>query len=306
MSAALRYLAVLTLIVTAARGFAQETTTAPTATTDTAVTATTTTEKTETTETTATATEEEDAEKKPRYATHGQFEQFLNEHYSEEVSTVIALEPALLTNQEFLQGHPDLADYIKAHPEVAQHPTSYAAQLPRGQQRQRSTMEHIVESLSIFGTFAVIAFALAWLVRTYIEQKRWSRLSKTQSEVHNKILDRFGSTEELIQYIKTPAGSKFLESAPIPLYDDRRPVNPPQMRTLWSIQAGVVIAAGALGLLMASFRFDRDTAQDLFALGTIGFCIGAGFILSAIVSLILSRRLGALQQQEPAADDLVK
>ncbi|HJX29810.1 MAG TPA: hypothetical protein VJ885_18055 [Thermoanaerobaculia bacterium] len=39
--------------------------------------------------------------------------------------------------------------------------------------------------------------------------------------MHNKILDRFNTTEQLLEYIRTPAGSKFLESAPIPLHVER-------------------------------------------------------------------------------------
>jgi small-conductance mechanosensitive channel len=226
--------------------------------------------------------------------------------YSTNMSTVLALEPALLTNEEFLTGHPDLARFVKEHPEVAQHPDFYAAQLPRSTQRSQSAVEDIIESLAIFATFASIAFALAWLVRTIIEQKRWNRLTRTQSEVHTKILDRFSSSEELLSYIQTPAGSKFLESAPIPLHAERKIQTPPQARVIWSIQAGVVIAAGALGMLLVSLRFDRETGGDLFALGVIGFFIGAGFILSALVSLGLSRRLGVWQQPPVDDADLVK
>ena len=46
--------------------------------------------------------------------------------------------------------------------------------------------------------------------------RRWSRLSKIQTDVHNKLLDRFTSNEDLLAYIQTPVGRKFLESAPIP------------------------------------------------------------------------------------------
>jgi hypothetical protein len=134
-------------------------------------------------------------------------------------------------------------------------------------------------------------------VRTIIEQKRWNRLSKTQAEVHNKILDRFGTTSELLEYVKTPAGTKFLESAPIPLHEEKVPQNAPLARVLWSIQIGVVLAVGALGMLLVSFRFEKESAQGLFAMGMIGFCVGAGFIASAIVSIVLSRRLGLWKEE---------
>ena len=303
MSAALRTLLILSLIFAATAGFAQESTETTTAATETTATTTT----AETTTTTTDADEPQSAEKSrstSSYEVRTQFNELMRRH-SDEVSTVVALEPGLLSNEEFLRGHPELANFVKEHPEVSQHASFFVAELPRGV-RRRSALEDIIEALAIFGSFAGIALALAWLVRTIIEQKRWNRLTKTQSEVHTKILDRFGSTDELLQYIKTPAGSKFLESAPIPLHVERKFQPQPQARVLWSIQAGVVIAAAALGMLLVSLRFDQETGGDLFALGVIGFFLGAGFILSALVSLTLSRRLG-IGQQPPVEDaDVVR
>ena len=121
---------------------------------------------------------------------------------------------------------------------------------------------------------------------------RWRQLSRTQSEVHNKILDRFGTSSELLEYVRSPAGTKFLESAPIPVRAEEQPrPSAPQSRVMLSIQVGVVVTAAAVGMLLVSLRLDEG-ADGLFALGAIGFCLGAGFIASALISLFLSRRLG--------------
>ena len=305
MSAAIRMILTLTLLLGISGALtAQETTTATAATettaTSTAVEVTETTTATDTTATTATTTAAEEAEEGNSVErTRNELRGVLNE-YSNQMGTVLALEPSLLSNQEFLNGHPVLAEFIAKHPEVAQHPTFYldAAQGVR----ERSVGGEILESLIIFGIFVFIAIVLAWLVRTIIEQKRWSRLSKQQAEVHNKILDRFGNTEELMEYIKTPAGTKFLESAPIPLHIEPQAGasvrNAPLGRVMRSIQIGIIVAAAAFGMLLVSFRFERGTAADLFAMGTIGICIGAGFIGSALVSLFMSRRMGAWQTPE--------
>ncbi|HYC94058.1 MAG TPA: hypothetical protein VEO54_32970 [Thermoanaerobaculia bacterium] len=296
MSAAIRMILTLTLLFVLTGGLtAQETETTETTSTTTAAateTTATTTDTTGTTDTTATAAEEEVGNSVER--TRNAFRIVLN-RYSNQMETILVLEPSLLSNEEFLQGHPDLAAFIAKHPEVAQHPNVYLDAAQAG--RSRSGFGEMLEGLMIFGIFIFIAMVLAWLVRTIIEQKRWSRLSRQQAEVHNKILDRFGNTEELMEYIKTPAGTRFLESAPIPLHTEPRPAmkNTPLARVMWSIQLGIIVAAGAFGLLLVSFRFDRDTAADLFAMGTIGFCIGAGFIASALISLFMSRKLGAWQ-----------
>ena len=58
-----------------------------------------------------------------------------------------------------------------------------------------------------------------WLIRTTLEQRRWSRLSKIQAEVHSKLMDRFSSNDELLTYVQTPSGRRFLESGPSPLQE---------------------------------------------------------------------------------------
>jgi hypothetical protein len=211
-----------------------------------------------------------------------------------EVATILQLDPSLMSDESFLAKYPELRNFTTKYPEVRHNPRFYLEEFESPRPR-RGLAENVLESLTIFAVFILIAFALAWLVRTVIEQKRWNRLSRTQSEVHNKILDRFSTSGELLDYIRTPAGTKFLESAPIPLHAESAPQNAPLSRVMWSIQIGVVIAAASIGVLLVSGRFDKESAQELFALGMIGASIGAGFIASAVVSLVLSRRLGLWQ-----------
>ncbi|HEV7920634.1 MAG TPA: hypothetical protein VGR02_07575 [Thermoanaerobaculia bacterium] len=209
-----------------------------------------------------------------------------------ELPTILKLDPTLLSNDAYLSGYPELARFVAAHPEVRRNPRFYLSAF-REPGDGGHMLEQMIETLSIAGVFALITIALAWLVRTIIEQKRWTRLSRIQNEVHNKILDRFSSSNELLEYIKTPAGTKFLESAPIPLHAERPVQNAPLARVMWSIQIGVIVAMGSLGLLVVSGRFDKESAQGLFALGAIAFSIGLGFIASAAISLFLSRRLSS-------------
>jgi hypothetical protein len=112
-----------------------------------------------------------------------------------------------------------------------------------------------------------------------------------QSEVHAKLLDRFTSSEDLLAYVQSPAGKRFLESAPIPV-DEGAPVSAPLGRILWSVQVGLVIGMAGVGLFIVSSNIEREMAQPIFAMGTLATAVGAGFVLSAIVSYAISRRLG--------------
>ena len=245
----------------------------------------------------------EPAEQANRYEVRSELTRLLMQHPTE-LATLLALDPDLLRNQEFLTAHPELAGFVQERPEVAASPHFYLAEF-RDRRNSGGALDDMLEVLVVVGSMGAIALALGWFVRTLIEQKRWSRLSRTQAEVHNKILDRFGSSEELLAYIRTPAGARFLESAPIPLHAERPAHNPSLARVMWSVQLGVVVVAAGLGALLVGGRFDEEGAQGLFALGTIGVCVGLGFVAAAAVSIFLSRRLGlwAPPPRAEAAED---
>jgi ABC-type Fe3+-siderophore transport system permease subunit len=217
--------------------------------------------------------------------------------YPSEVSRVLKLDPSLMTNQSYLANYPALASFLSQHPEVAHSPAFYLSSISipedgvreNGSERVwRATMEGV----TIFGVFALATSVLIWLVRTVIDHRRWSRVSKVQADVHNKLMDRFTANDDLLAYIQTPAGKRFLESAPLALDAGPRAVSAPIGRIIWSVQVGLILAAAGVGLQIVSRSIEKTVSQPLFAMGILGVSIGAGFVLSAIVSYILSRKLG--------------
>jgi hypothetical protein len=255
---------------------------------------------------TAAETSSDEAESPSRsrhYEVREQFTRLLQRH-PDELWMILKLDPALLTNDAFMSGYPEVQELVARHPEILKNPRYYLAQFDSPAQDE-SVLEAIFAGLAVFGGVGLTVVALGWLIRTLIEQRRWKQLSRTQSDVHNKILDRFNTTEQLLEYIRTPAGSKFLESAPIPLHAER-PANGKTStlaaRIMWSVQLGVVTAIVGLGMLLLSAVFEKDASQGLFALGAIALCVGTGFIASAAVSLKLSRRLGLWETPPEAID----
>lgn len=212
-----------------------------------------------------------------------------------EVGVVLKLDPTLFGNQQYLATYPELAAFVARHPDISHNPRSYLSDVyvpgeDRPHVRSEVVWDRMMDGFMILTIFGTIVAVVVWLIRTMIEQRRWNRLSRVQSEVHGKLLERLGSNEELLRYIETPAGRRFLESAPIPV-EGMRQVGAPVGRILWSIQAGLVVAAAGIGLEVVSASADKDSAQPLYALGMVALCVGIGFVLSAVVSFILSRRL---------------
>jgi hypothetical protein len=260
--------------------------------------ATGTTSVTETTATSTDADAEEGASDPNSEQTREAFQRVL-QRYPPQVGKVLKLDPALFSNASYLANYPLLAEFIAQHPEVAHTPAFFLENVwipndlapPTASQR---AWEQTMEGLSILTIMLVVVGTLAWLIRTLVEHRRWSRLSRTQVEVHGKLMDRLTSNEELMAYMQTVAGKRFLESAPIPLDSSPRAVSAPIGRILWSVQVGLILAMVGFGLQFVAHTIDKDVSQPPQAMGVLAVFIGLGFLLSALVSFLLSKRLGLL------------
>lgn len=230
----------------------------------------------------------------------------LLEHYPPSLRNVLALDPGLLGNQSYLATYPALVSFLNAHPEVVRNPSFYVGEGfgPRSPQDHAAQVlemwKDTLAGLAVFAGFGMAIGLLVWLIRTLVDYRRWNRLAKVQTEVHTKLLDRFTANNDLFAYIQSPAGSKFLQSSPIMLDAAPRSVGAPLGRILWSIQGGVVLMAGGIGLQVVSARVADDAAQPLHALGVLGIALGLGFLVSAIISFVISQRLGLIEPASPA------
>ncbi|PYT10391.1 MAG: hypothetical protein DMF60_00240 [Acidobacteria bacterium] len=224
----------------------------------------------------------------------------LLEHYPPTLRGALALDPSLFGNQAFLAPYPALVSFLAAHPEVARNPSFYVGEPDRRFIQDHDTQvvemwRDVVNGLGIFAGFGMGIGLLVWLIRTLVDYRRWNRLAKVQTEVHTKLLDRFTANDDLLAYIQSPAGSKFLQSTPITLDAAPRSMAAPLGRILWSVQGGLVLTAGGIGLQVVSQRVADEASRPLHALGVLGIALGLGFVISAIISFLISQRLGLIE-----------
>jgi hypothetical protein len=225
------------------------------------------------------------------------------------VREVLRLDPGLLTSADYLAPYPELASFLARHPEITRSPAYFVGSPNDDSWRRRDPArlaadmwQEVMQGVFIFSVFLLIVGVLTWLIRTLIDYRRWLRLSRVQTETHSKLLDRLTSNEDLLAYMQTTAGRRFLELAPISLDSASRPLGAPLNRILWSVQAGVVLALGGVGLLYISSRTVPEVAGPVMAIGILAIAVGAGFAVSAAVAWILSKRLGLLDPRQPAGD----
>jgi len=229
--------------------------------------------------------------------------------YSPTLYDVFKNDPSLMMNADYLANYPALAAFLQQHPEGAHNPGYFVGEPAWERDRDPRSVgieiwRHTIEAVTIFSGFALGFSVFVWLIKTLVDYRRWLRLTKIQTEAHTKLLDRLTSNDDLMAYIQSPSGRRFLESAPIAL-DTATPkaVSAPVSRILLSLQAGAVLAAGGVGFMYASNHVIPEVAPGLFTIGVLGIAFGVGFFVSAILAYGLSERLGLLAPPtRPTAD----
>jgi hypothetical protein len=239
--------------------------------------------------------------------TRGRLHELLREH-PPAVGEILRRDPTL-ARADYLAPYPALMAFIQQHPEITRNPSFFFGGYEFQDERPRDRSYEMFRTVTDGFSFIVIAGGLMgafiWLVRSVIDQRRWLRVSRTQAEVHTKLLDRLTSNDDLLTYIQTPAGRRFLESGP--LLTDGEPVRAtggaPLGRIILSLQAGVVLASLGIGFWVSQSRFPEDMGEGFFIIGTLATALGIGFVVSAAVAYVISSRFGLVTQRPVESHD---
>ena len=228
------------------------------------------------------------------------------DQYPPSVTQVLRLDPSLLTKPDYLTTYPSLAVFLAQHPEVAHNPVFFLGDArlnsaDGGRSQAIRAVQEAMAGLAFFLAFMTLVGVVVWFVRAGIEFRRWLRATTIQTDAHMKLVDRMASNEELMAYIQSPAGQRFLTSSPVAIAAAPNTVGAPLNRILWSVQAGVVLAAAGVGLWFAKTSVIEEAAQVLQVVSLLAIALGVGFVLSALVSYALSRQLGLVEPQAPHA-----
>lgn len=237
---------------------------------------------------------------------------------SPKVASFVRRDPLLLSDQEFVtRTNPKLAEFLQGHPEITRNPEFYLfADVPnsgRGlrdmgiedpswvPRRDDNTKEY-VQAFIAFTVFVVILGVLLWLLRVLLENRRWGRVFKVQTDIYNKLLDKFSTNEEMLAYIRSESGKRFLDSATMPFGTGMQPqASSPVARVLTPLQLGVVLTIVGIGLMYLRTSIP-DALAPLSIFGTLALTLGIGFIVSAGLAFGLARQLGLLPQSGVLSD----
>src|SRR5215472_10373864 len=141
--------------------------------------------------------------------------------------------------------------------------------------------EDVVILPLLMATFGSVVWIIFATIRRY-------KTAKLQAGLQTKLLEKFGSSQELLAYVQSDAGKRFLESLTM---EQRTPYG----RILGAAQVSVILV-----LLSFAFLFLRGRVagaeEGLLVFGALTLSLGVGFGLSAALSYYLSKSFGLLTE----------
>jgi hypothetical protein len=167
--------------------------------------------------------------------------------------------------------------------------------------------EVLRQSLNMLVTgvvFLCILAVLVWLSRAFLENRRWNRVFKLQSDMHGRLIEKFGSSQELLAYLETDAGKRFLEAAPMPAdFESKQRIPNAAARVLTTLQIGIVLVLVSVGLF-AVRNAGAGTEMPAIVLSVLILMPGLGFIISAGITWVLAGRLGLIPEHRATQNKL--
>jgi hypothetical protein len=141
--------------------------------------------------------------------------------------------------------------------------------------------EEVVIFPILFGLFGFVVWTIFSTIRRY-------KTTKLQAGLQAKLLEKFGSGQELLAYVQSDAGKSFLEAINM---EQRTPYG----RILGAAQVGVILVLLSFALLFLRGRV-AGAEEGLLVFGTLTLSLGVGFGLSAALSYYLSKSFGLLSK----------
>jgi hypothetical protein len=135
-----------------------------------------------------------------------------------------------------------------------------------------------MEMIPIVGILA--SFGATVLVVYFVTRAR-QRNAEIQAQTQSKLIERFGTAPEMIQFLQSPAGREFVSGVQRPLVDQTRE------RILVGFTRSIVLTALGAGFLFLAFWEDNDWVIP----AAIVLSLGIGYFIATVVSWRLSAKL---------------
>ena len=142
----------------------------------------------------------------------------------------------------------------------------------------------IIAILTIFPGIVTVF----WLVFSTFRRMKVARI---QAEVHSKLIEKLGSSQDFLTFLETESGKKLVASIGI-----EQPNRNPYNRILASVQAGAILVCVGIAFLLIGVNFS-DVAEGFKILGGLGLALGIGFLISSVLYYRMSKNFGLFDRE---------
>lgn len=125
----------------------------------------------------------------------------------------------------------------------------------------------IVGCITLFG---MISFAV------YTISRANARIAQLRTEFSTRMLEKFGSASEFIEFVRSPEGRKILEGASM-----EKPVDAAKLLT--SVRRGILLVVLGVTFLLTIPMFGAGVEPTGY-IGMVLLALGVGYLVSAVVS----------------------
>ena len=111
--------------------------------------------------------------------------------------------------------------------------------------------------ISLIGGFATgitVLVLIVWAVSILVNAR--TRRETQRLELHGRLLDRIGSTQEFAEFLATANGQRFLDAI-------TPPATRPQWRLLWALIGGIVLVSVGIAAFLAGAAFSSGCVAVL-------------------------------------------
>ena len=126
-------------------------------------------------------------------------------------------------------------------------------------------------------TSFVFFFGVVFLL-VRMRQRRY----ELRAQVQSKLIERFGTSQELVDFLQSPAGRQFVDG----VQNEKVIVH---NRALSGIRKAIILSFLGLGLMAI---WAMTTAHFVSWFGILFIALGVGYLVAAFVSMRLSRENG--------------
>ena len=146
---------------------------------------------------------------------------------------------------------------------------------------------HVTMIGALTGVLVPLGFFTLIGLIIWMQVRRSQARTRAQLELQKQLLDKFTSGREFGEFLESKGGQQFLVNA-------LTPSSPPFDSSVRSIRIGTLLGVFGLGLLLLS-----SLRHGFLVGGTVLLTLGAGFLISGLVSHRLTEKWGVNRNQPP-------